>query len=99
MNVSQNYKLSSVALREINDVCETLEKLWNNFDKLKSPPNFRHLIVEFRPKAADQLSHMRYELSKSLIETDLHYRRANGIAASRKAVSYTHLTLPTILLV
>lgn len=85
MNVSQNYKLSSVALREINDVCETLEKLWNNFDKLKSPPNFRHLIVEFRPKAADQLSHMRYELSKSLIETDLHYRRANGIAASRKA--------------
>ena len=84
MNLSQTYKLSSASIRDINDVCESLEKLWESFDKLKSPPNFRHLVVKFRSSSNDKPEHVEHELYKSLIDTDLRYRKANGIDVSRK---------------
>lgn len=84
MNLSQTYKLSSASIRDINDVCESLEKLWESFDKLKSPPNFRHLVVKFRSSSNDKPEHVEHELYKSLIDTDLRYRKSNGIAVSRK---------------
>ena len=84
---SSKYKLSSHAIREINDVCDVLEHLWKERKNMKSPPNFRNLIVEFETESSDDISNIRYELTRELIETDCEFRQANGIPASREVYS------------
>ena len=84
---SSKYKLSSHAIREINDACDVLEQLWKEFKKMKSPPNFRNLVVEFETESSDDISNIRFELTRELIETDCEFRKANGIPASREVYS------------
>ena len=84
---SSKHKLSSHAVREINNACDHLEHLWGTGKEGKSPPNFRNLIMEFETESSDEISNIKCELTRELIETDFALRKANGILASREVYS------------
>ncbi|MDB2686139.1 serine/threonine protein kinase, partial [Mariniblastus sp.] len=87
MPARTKFKLSAVALGEINDACESLEKRWQRFEELNSPPDFRDLIADFDSKALDDIGQIKYELTRELIEADILFRQANGVAVPKAAYS------------
>ena len=87
MPARSKFKLSAIAAEEINDACESLEKRWQHFEELSSLPAFKDLIADFDSKALDDIAHIRYELTCKLLETDIQFRQANGVAVSEAAYS------------
>ena len=85
MTVRSQFQLSSDALREIYDVCEEFENIWKKFNKTKSAPSFGNLVDGFRSNSNDDISQVRQELVRELMNVDLEYRRKNRVAISQSS--------------
>ena len=92
-NLGENKLLLITAVKIMDEYYETKKKVDQKRQELKDLSNkfreLKSLIYDYRDKKEEEIS----ELNNN------HLNFKNEIEANHRTVSYTHLTLPTILLV